>query len=100
MTSDDAITFVRRHVRAWRAAGEPPIGVRPGEMDVIATDSRGRAVERYSDVIPVSGSHGDLEALALYAGEGVGAIGAVNPARDIVAELGTNIPSRTASRAV
>ncbi|MCH7717014.1 MAG: hypothetical protein IH876_12850 [Gemmatimonadetes bacterium] len=29
-----------------------------------------------------------------------GAIGAVNPARDIVAELGTNIRSRTASRAV
>ena len=92
--------LVNSTFRAWRAAGEPPIGTRPGETDVVATDPQGRAVERYSDVIPVAGSHGDLEALALYAGEGVCAIGAVSPAGDIVAELATNIRSRKASRGV
>lgn len=92
--------LVNSTFRAWRAAGEPPIGTRPGETDVVATDPQGRAVERYSDVIPVAGSHGDLEALALYAGEGVRAIGAVSPAGDIVAELATNIRSRKTSRGV
>jgi len=74
-------------VRAWLDAGEPPVGGRPGEQDVVAEDPGGRAIERYSDVIPVRGSRGNLEALALYAGVGAAKISTILPASDIITEL-------------
>jgi nitronate monooxygenase len=73
--------------RAWEAAGCPPSGHRPGEGDVIATDARGRPVRRYSDTLPQPGMTGDLEALALYAGQGVGLATQIKPAAHIVREV-------------
>ena len=72
---------------AWRAAGEPPPGMRPGEGDVVATGEDGRAIERYSNDAPVAGASGDITAMVLYAGQGVGLVRRIQPAGEIVREV-------------
>jgi NAD(P)H-dependent flavin oxidoreductase YrpB (nitropropane dioxygenase family) len=71
-------------VRAWEAAGSPPPGARPGEGEIVARMADGRDVPRYHVLPPLAGTEGDLEALCLYAGQGVGPIRGVKPAADIV----------------
>ena len=72
--------------RLWGAAGRPIIE-RPGENEVIAHFSDGRPVERYSDILPLPGMTGDVEGLAMYAGQSVGLINDVLPAGEIVQQL-------------
>lgn len=81
--------IINSTVRAWREAGEPRPGERPGEDDIVAFLPPSRPVERYSDVIPVRGARGDVESLALYAGESSARVCRVLPAADIVRELAT-----------
>ena len=57
------------------------------EGDVIARDASGRVFERYDDTMPLPGMTGDLDEMALYAGQSVGLVRAGGPARDIVAQL-------------
>ena len=71
----------------WEAAGCPPSGQRPGEGEVIVVFADGRPVVRYSDVIPLPGMTGEVEALAVYAGQSTGLVSCIQPARDIVMEL-------------
>jgi nitronate monooxygenase len=71
----------------WEAADSPPKGKRPGEGETIAVFPSGLAAIRYSDVIPVAGITGDLEALALYAGQSAGRISSVQPAGELVRQL-------------
>ena len=71
----------------WEDAGRPEPGRRPGEGEEVAEHADGRAVERYSDVIPLPGMTGAIETLALYAGQSVGLISKVQPAGDIVADV-------------
>jgi nitronate monooxygenase len=63
----------------WEAAGRPQAGRRPGEGEEVAP-----GIVRYALNLPLSGSEGDVEAMAMYAGQGVGAIDAVEPAAAIV----------------
>jgi len=72
---------------SWRAAGEPAPGMRPGEGETVATDELGFPVERYSNSCPVAGANGDVEAMALYAGQGVGLVQRIQPAAAIVREI-------------
>ena len=69
---------------AWRAAGEPPPGARPGEGDIVATGEDGREIARYDNDAPVAGASGDVAAMCLYAGQGVGLAQRVQPAAEIV----------------
>jgi nitronate monooxygenase len=58
--------------------------------DVVGTVSMGggRApVPRGSGLPPVAGAEGHLDAMAMYAGAGVGAVTDVRPAAEVVAEL-------------
>lgn len=71
-------------VRAWEDAGRPLPGARPGEGEVVAVDAGGREIVRYSSTDPEAGMTGELEALALYAGQGVGLVREVLPAAEIV----------------
>jgi nitronate monooxygenase len=76
-------TFIR-----WDAAGCPPAGKRPGEGDVLATRPDGGNVLRYAFFHPnaaLTGNH--LLDLALYAGEGVGAVRDIPAAGALVARL-------------
>ena len=74
-------------VSHWEAAGNPPISKRPNEGEIIAYFAEGRQIERYSDVIPLPGMSGDVEALALYAGQSVGLVSRLQPAGEIVQQL-------------
>ena len=74
-------------VRAWEAAGSPPSGKRPGEGEIVAKDSLGQPVPRYSVAPPAAGTEGAIEAMALYAGQGVGLVTQAAPAAEILARL-------------
>jgi nitronate monooxygenase len=74
-------------IKRWEDAGRPPSGRRPDEGEVIAALAGGEPVQRYADVHPVSGMVGELEALALYAGQSVGLVARTQPAAEIVREL-------------
>jgi len=63
----------------WEDAGAPPNGERPGEGDEIAGGS-----PRYASNPPLADMEGDIEAMAMYAGQSVGAITAAEPAAAIV----------------
>lgn len=74
-------------VQQWEDAGCPLSGERPNEGEVIASLADGRPVQRYSDVIPLPNMTGNLEALALYAGQSAGLASRIQPAAEIVREL-------------
>jgi len=71
----------------WEAAGRPHPGERPGEGETVATRADGTPVVRYSSSMPVDSISGDIEALSMWAGQGVGLADRVQPAAEIVAEL-------------
>lgn len=74
-------------VEDWEAAGRPAPGDRPGEGETVAEYPGGHPIERYGDDLPMAGVEGDLEALALYAGQSAGLTDEVRPAGEVVAEL-------------
>jgi len=63
----------------WEAAGSPPSGERPGEGEEVASGTL-----RYASDPPLAGVEGEIEAMAMYAGQSVGAIAAVEPAAAIM----------------
>jgi NAD(P)H-dependent flavin oxidoreductase YrpB (nitropropane dioxygenase family) len=69
--------------RRWVEDGRKPSGERPGEGEVLA-ERLGAPILRYSADEPSRATTGDIEAMCLYAGTGVGAITAVEPAAAIV----------------
>jgi nitronate monooxygenase len=73
--------------RAWEAAGCPPDDQRPGHGDVIARFASGEAIVRYEPAPPMTGTTGDIEALSMWAGQGVALANQSQSAADIVAEL-------------
>jgi len=74
-------------VAAWEAAGRPDPGQRPGEGDVVGQRGDGSSVLRYDFDSPSFDMTGDLDAMCLYAGQGVGLITKVVPARVIMARM-------------
>ena len=82
-------TLVNSTLRDWRAAGEPDPGHRPGEGDVLARTADGGAVYRYDATAAHGGCVGDIEAMPLWAGLGVGLVRQSEPAAAIVHRLMT-----------
>ena len=76
-----------RTVADWEAAGRPPSGMRPGEGEVIATSRSAGPVVRYQSYTPGADAEGDIDALALWAGQSVGLVSRRQPAGDIVREI-------------
>jgi nitronate monooxygenase len=74
-------------VAAWEAAGRPEPGARPGEGEILALAPNGEQVPRYGVSEPIVGMTGELDALALYAGQSAGLVQAVEPAGTIVRRL-------------
>ena len=77
-------------VAEWEAAGRPPPGRRPGEGTVIGNmplaENRVDVV-RYAVSSPKPGFTGDLDYLALYAGESCSLVRDIKPAAQIVREV-------------
>jgi len=82
----------------WEAAGEPEPGDRPGEDDVVATTAGGESIERYDEALATPDVEGDIDAMALYAGQSVGLIEEIRPAGDVVSELVTETRDRLTTR--
>ena len=74
-------------VATWEAAGRPGVGERPGEGEEIARWPDGVPIVRYAATTPAEGVDGDIEAMSLWAGQGVALANRVQPAAEIVAEL-------------
>lgn len=74
-------------VTMWENAGRPQSGQRPGEGDVIAKRPDGRPLVRYSVGTPTPSVIGDIEAMSLWAGQGVGRATRTQQAGEIVREL-------------
>jgi len=71
----------------WVAAGRPATGQRPGEGEVIAKSGPGADVARYRSYTAGAGTTGDIDALSLWAGQGVGLVNRIKPAGEIVREI-------------
>ena len=64
-------TLRNKTVEDWEAAGRPPTGVRPREGEVHARSPQGDVVAYQSDT-PGRDYVGDIDALSLWSGQGVG----------------------------
>lgn len=74
----------------WEAAGRPVPGQRPGEKQVVGElllSEQRILLERYSVIPPLASFDGDLDGMALYAGESVERITDILPAEALVARL-------------
>jgi nitronate monooxygenase/enoyl-[acyl-carrier protein] reductase II len=79
-----------RAVEDWEAAGRPASGQRPGEGTMAGTiDLFGTTmtIPKYSAMPPLTGFAGDMEHIALYAGESCTLINEIKPAAEIVRDL-------------
>ena len=76
---------------AWEAAGRPPPGQRPGEGDVIAHFASGESIVRYEPAPPMTGTTGEVEALSMWAGQGVALARQPQSAANIVTELTSHL---------
>ncbi len=74
-------------VTNWEKAGRPPPGQRPGEGDVIAHAASEGDIVHYLSYTPEPDAVGDIEALALWAGQGVAMVRKVQPVADIIREI-------------
>jgi nitronate monooxygenase len=70
----------------WEAAGCPPPGKRPGEGDVVAMQA-GNPILRYKTIPPGPATTGMITHMAMYAGQGVGAIRDLPSAGELVERL-------------
>jgi nitronate monooxygenase len=73
-------------IEAWEAAGHPASGARPGEGEALAATSRG-SIPRYASATPGPDAKGQIEALSLWAGQGVGQLHREQPAAEVVREI-------------
>ncbi len=81
--------------RAWLDAGRPGPPHRPGEGETVARRADGSIIARYSFSAPTREAAGDIEAMALYAGEVVGLMRSRQPASVIVSDLAAGfLPGR------
>jgi NAD(P)H-dependent flavin oxidoreductase YrpB (nitropropane dioxygenase family) len=74
-------------IDTWQKAGSPRSGKRPKEGEVIAYRTDGSPVDRYSSSMPLENMLGEMEGLALYAGQSVGLVKDIKPAASIIGEL-------------
>ncbi|MGI9262622.1 MAG: NAD(P)H-dependent flavin oxidoreductase [Woeseiaceae bacterium] len=73
--------------RNWEGEGCPDTGSKPGENDQVADHPVFGPAVRYNTVPPLVGHEGALEEMAMYAGEGVGAVNDVPTAGQLIERL-------------
>jgi nitronate monooxygenase len=74
-------------VASWEAAGRPPKDQRSGQNEVVAVSASRGDIKRYMPTAPISDVEGDIDALPMWAGQGVGLVNRVQPAAEIVREI-------------
>jgi NAD(P)H-dependent flavin oxidoreductase YrpB (nitropropane dioxygenase family) len=77
-------------IERWESAGRPAPGERPGEGETIATSRRADVeipLVNYTVMPPADYLEGDIEALALYAGQSCSIVREILPAGEIVRRI-------------
>jgi nitronate monooxygenase len=74
-------------IERWQQHGRPLIAARSGAGDVVARRADGSPIPRYHFAAPTRDMTGNIEAMALYAGQSVGLVLYECPAAEIVTEL-------------
>jgi nitronate monooxygenase len=74
----------------WDKAGRPAAGSRPGEGELVARHGD-LEIPRYAADEPRRETTGDLEAMCLYAGQGVGLVTEIEPAAEIVSRIAAEL---------
>ncbi len=74
-------------VQQWETANSSGSRQRPNEGEIIGTSPTGSPIQRYDDKIPLETTTGNLEAMALYAGQSTGLIKQVLPAAEIIQQI-------------
>ena len=74
-------------LRRWEGEGCPDTGSKPGEADQVADHAVFGPAMRYETIPPLVGHEGELEGMAMYAGEGVGAVNDVPTAGELIDRL-------------
>ena len=73
--------------KQWEAAGCPPPGRRPGENESIGQQANGEPVFKYQSHTPGLKTTGDIQAMSLWAGQGVSQVHKTQSAAEIVEEI-------------
>jgi nitronate monooxygenase len=76
-------------VAGWEAAGRPPKNKRPGQDEVVAVSASRGDIKRYMPTAPINDVEGDIDALPMWAGQGVGLVKRIQPVAEIVHEIDT-----------
>ena len=71
----------------WEAAGRPGSDQRPGREGSVAQRSNGTSVVRYDAKTPGPDIKGDIEAVSMWAGQGVGLVCKQQSAAEIIEDL-------------
>lgn len=74
-------------VTDWEIAGRPETGKRPGEGEIVAQSNSLGAILRYRCYTPGADVEGDIEAMSMWAGQGVGLVRKLQPAAEIMREI-------------
>lgn len=80
-------------VASWEAAGRPSPGQRPHEGEIVATSASRGEIKRYMPTAPINDVEGDIDALPMWAGQGVGLVKRIQPAAEIVREMNAEAES-------
>ena len=76
-----------RTVTEWEVAGRPETGKRPGEGEIVAISKSLGPMVRYGCETPSADAEGDIDALSMWAGQGVALVKKLQPAAEIVREI-------------
>ena len=71
----------------WEDTGRPEPGKRPGEGKTVAQSDTLGAIVRYRCYTPGADVEGDIEAMSMWAGQGVALVKKLQPAAEIVREI-------------
>lgn len=71
----------------WEAQGCPLPGNKPGENDIVATHPVWGSIKRYSSGSPFPDMTGDIEDMAMYAGEGVSRVNEILLASELIGRI-------------
>ena len=74
-------------VTDWEQGGRPSPGNRPGEGDIIGNSAVAGTLFRYGCNTPRADAEGDVEAMSMWAGQGVALVRKHQPAAEIVHEI-------------
>lgn len=73
--------------KAWQMAGRSGPGKRPNENEVIGHRPNGEPVVRYQSYTPLPETTGEVEAMSLWAGQGVAQIREISSTEEIIEEI-------------